>query len=226
MAYGTDSLRERPELLAADEDPRERGRRFDAFAREQQPVLLQFLRWRTSEEDARDIAQESLARLLRYRDSEPAGAWKPLLYRIARNLLNEQWRRGYARRERENVPVDSIELPDPAPLPEIAIQQAQQQAWLREAILSLPPRCRQVFVLVRIDGLSQGEAAHLCGISVKTVEKHLAVALAALCDTAGIWDSGASASLAVRGERTPHAERRHRLPHTHGRPTTKLYPLL
>src|SRR3546814_14702039 len=171
MAYGTDSLRERPELLAGEEGPDGRGGGLDGFARGQQPVRLQFLRVRTSEEDARDIAQESLARLLRYRDSEPAGAWKPLLYRIARNLLNEQWRRGYARRERENVPVDSIELPDPAPLPEIAIQQAQQQAWLREAILSLPPRCRQVFVLVRIDGLSQGEAARLCGISVTTVDR-------------------------------------------------------
>src|SRR3546814_15741227 len=152
-----------PERLAADEDPRDRGRRFDAFAREQQPVLLQFLRWRTSEEDARDIAQESLARLLRYRDSEPAGAWKPLLYRIARNLLNEQWPRGYARRERENVPVDSIELPDPEPLPEIAIQQEQQQAWFSASILSLPQRFRQVFVMVRFDGLSQGQAACLLG---------------------------------------------------------------
>src|SRR3546814_10782042 len=68
-----------------------------------------------------------------------------------------------------------LELPDPAPPPDLAIQQAQQQAWLRQAMLSLPPRCRQVFVLVRIDGLSQGEVARRCGISVKTVEKHLAV---------------------------------------------------
>ena len=41
-------------------------------------------------------------------------------------------------------------------------------------------------------GLSQGEVARRCGISVKTVEKHLATALAALCDKAGIWDAGAS----------------------------------
>src|SRR3546814_14612200 len=99
MAYGHDSFHEMPELLSADEDPRDRGRRFDAFAREQQPVLLQFLRWRTSEEDARDIAQESLARLLRYRDSQPAGAWKPLLYRIVRNLPNEQLPPGSATRQ-------------------------------------------------------------------------------------------------------------------------------
>src|SRR3546814_7301119 len=90
MAHGHDSFLQAPELLSADEDPRDRGRGFEVFLREQQPALLQFLRLRTSEEDARDIAQESLARLLRYRDNEPAEAWKPLLYRIARNLLNEQ----------------------------------------------------------------------------------------------------------------------------------------
>src|SRR3546814_6139916 len=65
-----------------------------------------------------------------------------------------------------------LELPDPAPPPDLAIQQAQQQAWPRQAMLSLPPRCRQVFVLVRIDGLSQGEVARRCGISVKRSEEH------------------------------------------------------
>ena len=192
MARGHDRLMEMPRILPPVEEPRDCVRGFEAFSREQQPALLQFLCLRTTDEDARDIAQESLTRLLRYRDSEPMEAWRPLLYRIARNLLNEQWRRAQSHRERENVPVDSIELPDPAPPPDLAIEQAQQQAWLREAMLSLPPRCRQVFVLVRIDGLSQGEVARRCGISVKTVEKHLAVALAALCDKAGIWDSGAS----------------------------------
>src|SRR3546814_3955800 len=76
MAHGHDSFLQAPELLSADEDPRDRGRGFEVFLREQQPALLQFLRLRTSEEDARDIAQESLARLLRYRDNEPAEAWK------------------------------------------------------------------------------------------------------------------------------------------------------
>lgn len=192
MAHGFDSLMVLPRDYPVDEGPCDQPRGFEAFLREQHAPLLQFLRLRTGEEDARDIAQETLTRLLRYRDSEPAEAWRPLLYRIARNLLNEQYRRRQSHREQHNVPVDTIELPDPAPLPDLAMQQAQQQAWLREAMLSLPPRCRQVFVLVRIDGLSQGEVARRCGISVKTVEKHLACALAALCDKAGILDTGAS----------------------------------
>jgi len=193
MPHGHDSLLHMPRVLPVIEDPRDCVRGFEAFSRDQQPALLQFLRLRTTEEDAHDIAQESLARLLRYRDSESVEVWRLLLYRIARNLLNEQWRRAQSHREQHNVPVESIELPDPAPLPEQTIQEAQQQAWLREAMLSLPPRCRQVFVLVRIDGLSQGEVARRCGISLKTVEKHLATALTALCEKAGIWNSGASA---------------------------------
>lgn len=168
--------------------------RFEAFSREQHPGLLQFLRLRmANDEDARDLAQESLARLLRYRDTEPARAWRPLLFRIARNLVNEQYRRGQSRHTREHVPVEDLELPDPAPPPELALVRRQQEAWLREAVLQLPPRCRQVFVLTRVDGLSQAQVAHRCGISLKTVEKHLATALHILCDRAGIWAADASA---------------------------------
>jgi len=191
MAHGHDSMLELPRQLRAVM-PCTGRHDFDTFSREQHAPLLNFLRQRTDEEDARDIAQESLSRLLRYRYTEPAEAWRPLLYRIARNLLNEQYRRRQSHGEPHNVLVEAVELPDPAPPHDLAIQQAQQHAWLREAMLSLPPRCRQVFVLVRIDGLSQGEAAKRCGISLKTVEKHLAKALAALCDKAGIWNSGAS----------------------------------
>ncbi len=167
---------------------------FDAFLREQHPSLLRFFRLRvTNDEDAHDLAQESLARLLRYRGTEPARAWRPLLFRIARNLLNEQYRRGQTRHAREHVPVDNLDLPDSAPPPELMLVRHQQQAWLRDAVLQLTPRCRQVFVLSRVDGLTHAQIARRCGISLKTVEKHLATALNTLCDQAGIWTSDASA---------------------------------
>lgn len=198
MAHGYDGiaeielLREAPaEPPCADVATRER---FATFSREQHPGLLQFLRLRVAnDEDARDLAQESLVRLLRYRDTEPARAWRPLLFRIARNLVNEQYRRGQARHATEHVPVENLELPDPAPPPELVMVRQQQETWLRDAVLQLPPRCRQVFVLTRVDGLGQAEVARRCGISLKTVEKHLATALHILCDRAGIWASDASA---------------------------------
>src|SRR3546814_16814701 len=92
MANVHDSLMEMPRFLQVSEETRESVSGFEAFSREQQPALLQFLRLRTTEEDARDIAQESLTRLLRYRDLAPASAWRPLRYRIDRHLLNAPWR--------------------------------------------------------------------------------------------------------------------------------------
>lgn len=90
---------------------------FEAFSREQYGGLLQFVRRRTpSEEDARDAAQESLTRLLRYRETEPASAWKPLLYRIAVNVVGEQFRRASARHAAKHVPFEELEIASEAPL--------------------------------------------------------------------------------------------------------------
>ncbi len=49
--------------------------------------------------------------------------------------------------------------------------------FLCEAVNELPDRCRKVFVLKKIYGLSQREIAERLGISESTVEKHVAKGL-------------------------------------------------
>nr|WP_258077542.1 sigma factor-like helix-turn-helix DNA-binding protein [Xanthomonas arboricola] len=44
---------------------------------------------------------------------------------------------------------------------------------------ALPPRCRQAFILNRIDGLTYPQVAAAMDISIKMVEKHISRALAA-----------------------------------------------
>ena len=51
---------------------------------------------------------------------------------------------------------------------------------MRAAILQLPLRCRQVYLLNRIDGMSYPQIASHCDISVKAVEKHIGKALTML----------------------------------------------
>jgi RNA polymerase sigma-70 factor (ECF subfamily) len=50
-------------------------------------------------------------------------------------------------------------------------------AIFAEAISALPPQCRRVFLLRKVQGLSQKDVAQRLGLSVSTVEKHLATGL-------------------------------------------------
>lgn len=157
--------------------------RFERFLAEQRETLVGFLRHRTaSEADAQDAAQESMIRLLRYRDQQPAEAWKPLLYRIAINVAHDQARRQHSRRDEahHSLGTGEDELPAELPTQEQRVADLQELAAIRELILCLPSRCRQIYLLNRIEGMSYSEIAVHCGISVKAVEKHVAKALAAL----------------------------------------------
>ncbi|HEV2682530.1 MAG TPA: RNA polymerase sigma factor [Rhodanobacter sp.] len=156
-------------------------RGFDAFIRQHYRNLVHFLRRRTAtEQDAEDAAQESMAKLLRYRESEPASAWKRLLYRIAVNVANDQFRVGITHSSKEHVTLDEQEISASEHSPEEHAAYEQEVARLTRAILELPPKCQRVYLLKRVHGLSRAQIAERCGISVKMVEKHLATALTLL----------------------------------------------
>jgi len=169
------------------------GSDFEGFIRDQYRGLFHFLRRRTpSDQDAEDAAQESLARLLRYRETAPQATWKSLLYRIATNIAHDQSRLAVSHRNRSHVTLDgpaSVELAADSPTPEERALQAQQIARLSRAILELPPKCQKVYLLKRVHNLKRAEIARRCGISVKMVEKHLATALAHLRREVGVGDT-------------------------------------
>lgn len=52
--------------------------------------------------------------------------------------------------------------------------------YLNQAIEKLPEKCRQIFILNKIEGLTQKEIAEYLGISVKTVENQIAAAFSKL----------------------------------------------
>lgn len=179
-------------LLSAA-DP-ERARRFEVFLAAQRDLLVAFLRYRTvSEADAQDAAQESMVKLVRYRDRKPDVAWKPLLYRIAVNVAHDQARRRHRLHEGAHDPIDKAgaALSSGEPSHEKRVDDERELIIIRELILQLPGRCRQVYLLNRIDGMSYSQVARQCGISVKAVEKHVAKALKFL--RKGLRERGISA---------------------------------
>lgn len=151
---------------------------FELFLREHREPLLGFLRKRGAHDDEGDALQETLIRLMRYR-GQPPGQLRPLMYRIALNVLADRGRRLQSRQADAHVSLDGDF--DALPSSELAHEQRvdHQQALLqvRAAILQLPPRCRQVYLLNRIDAMSYPQIARHCDISVKAVEKHVSKAL-------------------------------------------------
>ena len=68
------------------------------------------------------------------------------------------------------------ELPDPAPGPaEVAEARSQLEA-LDDLLSRLPPRRREILLLVRLEGWSQRDVAKRLGIPVRTVEYELKAA--------------------------------------------------
>ncbi len=53
---------------------------------------------------------------------------------------------------------------------------------LKKAIEKLPANCRQIFILNKLEGLTQKEIAEYLDISVKTVENQIAIAVSKLRD--------------------------------------------
>ena len=63
--------------------------------------------------------------------------------------------------------------------PDTILSSGQGLAAMVATIDRLPPRCREAFVLYKFDGLSYAEVAERMGISVRTVEMQLRIAMQA-----------------------------------------------
>lgn len=160
---------------------------FEDFLRGQREALVGFLRRRvSSEEDAQDVAQESLERLIRYRANAPE-SWRPLLYRIAINVLNDRARQAVTHHTADHFSLDEhvYKMASSEPAHEQQIASQQEFAQVQKALLRLPQRCRDIYLLNRIEGMSYPQIAVHCGISVKAVEKQISKALLLLRKSLG-----------------------------------------
>lgn len=176
------------ECVEAETSP-SRGADVDAFVREHQTELLNFFRGRVARpQDAADLAQESWSRLLHYR-LETVASSRGLLFTIARNVLKNHWRWSALRRIEQPTDFAELEVSSEAPGPDRHLQAALDLEALKTAVTALPPKCRTVFLLSRIAGLSNAEVAQRCGVSVKMVEKHLAKAIVACRARVGDFDT-------------------------------------
>jgi len=146
-----------------------------ALVREYGPDLQQFLARRLGCVDtAKDLVQDTFVRVLQNRPGEVLGNPRAFLFRVATNLLIDHHRR---QQHRDTVTLDDPEHPldqaDQSPSIEQIVWSKQQVARLAHAIEELPPKCRQVFLLIKFHHLTHADVAAKLGIAQSTVVKHM-----------------------------------------------------
>jgi RNA polymerase sigma factor (sigma-70 family) len=137
--------------------------------------LRRYIRSRVgSTDDAEDVIQEAYLRVLRYSMDHGVEDMERLLFSAAKNLAVDSLRR---RRTRDKTATSYAALEaDTQTWPALDEQLYVQQrlSSVETAVALLPERCREVFLLHRVEGLSYSQIAARCGISVSAVEKNIA----------------------------------------------------
>lgn len=154
------------------------GDAFRILFEKYQPILFRYASQSLHDADtAHDIVQETFLRLWRNRTS--LQQQRPLLaylLRICRNLVLDAARHDAVRRRLEpEVPVPS---PSAGDNPDEALQLKMLDEKLSEIVNTrLPPKCREIFLLSRMEGMLNAEIGKRLGIAPKTVENQITRAL-------------------------------------------------
>lgn len=129
-----------------------------------------------TQDDIDDVIQETYLRAVASNSSKEIRDPEGYLFRISRNIALNEKARIYRQLE-ISLPVEEIDaltvLMNESTLEHVT-EQKQRFADFCLAIGDLPLQCRRVFVLKKVYGYSQQEIADKLGISLSTVESHIA----------------------------------------------------
>jgi RNA polymerase sigma-70 factor (ECF subfamily) len=157
-----------------------RQRLLSTFA-EHREALLRFLHRKLRNLAlAEDLAQETWLRAANAQSTSTIENPRGFLFRIASNLALDHQRHASHRIELPAVAAVAEAVPDRQPSPETVTLYRSELDRLVRVVDGLSPRCREVFVLGKFEGMSLAEIAQRLGISRNTVVTHMVNALAAI----------------------------------------------
>jgi RNA polymerase sigma-70 factor (ECF subfamily) len=148
-----------------------------------EPGLVHFVRrnWR-NESEVIDIRQEVYERCLRGAQKRIPDATRSYVMAIARNVLIDRARRAKV------VSIEFVADLEAAPVQaDLAATDRRMDARdelrrVMKGLESLPPRCREVVRLRKMEGLTVLETAARMGVSHHTIERQLTLGIRAITD--------------------------------------------
>ena len=202
-------MRSRALTLAAAGRGLERGAPVEESTLEQRAAMERFLAdverraFRMAQlavrdtDDALDIVQDAMLRLVRHYAGAPADEWRMLFFRILRNRIRDHYRRRSVRQrvlawwhrpaeggDDDDDPI--MTAPGPASdAPDERVALGEAMAALDVAVRRLPARQREAFLLRTLEGLNVAETAAVMGCSEGSVKTHYSRAVHSLRTSLG-----------------------------------------
>lgn len=147
------------------------------------------------QEEALDLVQDAMLKLIQRYAHKPETEWKPLFYKILHNGIRDWQRRTWIRtRWRVWFGQDSLEgevasesawesLPDlTISDPASQLDQTRAMTLLKSTLQTLPSRQREAFLLRAWEGLDVAQTAQAMGCSTGSVKTHYSRAIHILRD--------------------------------------------
>jgi RNA polymerase sigma-70 factor (ECF subfamily) len=151
-------------------------------------------------DDALDVVQDAMLKLVRNYAAKPAAEWRPLFYRILENGIRDLQRRRTVRGRLmawmpgpkddpdgdAQDPMESVADESPG-VPQL-LMQAQAMEQLEKSLRALPARQREALMLRNFEGLDVAETASAMGCSEGSVKTHYSRAVHTLREElAEVW---------------------------------------
>lgn len=173
-------------------------------------TLVSYLlrRW-PNRPDVNDLRQDTYVRVYEAAAKSRPPVPKAFLFSIAAHLLADRMRRRRVVAIDAVGDIEALDVLVEEVSPERRLSAHEELRRLAQAIDLLPPKCREVVWMRRVDEVSQREVARKLGISEKSVEKHVMKGMKLL---AAAFRSGSTQVVQEAPRRSNEEENKHGKP--------------
>lgn len=152
-------------------------------------------------DNARDLVHDAYAQVLSQEKWRQIANPRAYVMRTVYNLGINGIRRSRVVSMQQLAEADAITQVDVSPDAFETVSDREELSRVLEAVRKLPSQCRKVVVMRRIEDLPPREVARRLGLSLSTVEKHLARGLMLLADSLDSVDEASSPLKTTRSKR-------------------------
>jgi RNA polymerase sigma factor (sigma-70 family) len=165
-----------PEPSLEEPDLTARAALMEALFREHNQGLVRFLAARlSSDQEAREVAQEAYVRLLQLDQPQAVGFLRAFLFKTASNIATDHLRRRRLTRAAQAAEAFGFDVDHRGP---DDYASGDEEVRIVAACLDeLTPRCRQAVLLSRVNGMTSSEIAAQLGVTTRMVRMYIAEAL-------------------------------------------------